>query len=180
VPKRKPKKLCAVPRKRGAGRRRASCSLDGNVADYGMAHRPPEDGPPLHDLLAPGSPAPKDIYTASPSWYTGFPQYVWPVSDAMRGKRGKPDSLVHVFRAGPKAELNPGDWIALAPEYAKEHRDSIDPESYKVCGFKVPASTVRWAGDDLMEWGYWGPEKKGIWGSCKKSSQYRGPKSRKK
>jgi hypothetical protein len=179
--KRKSKKLCAVPRKRGAGRRRASCSLDGNVADYGMAHRPPKDGPPLSDLLAPGSPAPKDIYTAPPSWYTGFPQYAWEVAAKMREKRGRPEAGTFVWRAGPTAELNPGDWISLSPEYAKEHRDSIDSESYKVCRFHVPAGTIRWAGDDLMEWGYWGDKtKKTGWGSCDKSSKYRGPKSRKK
>jgi hypothetical protein len=178
--KRKKPALCAVPGRRGSRRRVPCGTLKGNVADYGMKHRPTKEGPPLSDVLEPGSFAPKDIYTAPPNWYSAFPNYAWEVVAKMREKRGHPEAGTFVWRAGPTAELNPGDWIALSPEYAKQHRDSIDPESYKVCRFNVPAGEIRWAGDDLMEWGYWGNKtKKAAWGNCLKSSKYRGPKARK-
>lgn len=143
--------------------------------EYGIGHRPNSDGPPLHDMLE-GGLAPRDIYTAPANYYTGFPELVWDVLDAMRRLRGRPDGLVKIYRAGPTAALNSGDWVSLSRRYADQHRDSIDPTRYKTCAYThVAAKYVRWAGDDLMEWGYFGPTRQPPtgWNGCYKSKQYR-------
>lgn len=150
--------------------------IGASVAEYGMDHRPPEDGAPLHDLLE-GGMAPRDIYSTPLDWYTGFPQYMGEVASAIRKVRGDPEKYVKIYRAGPTDEFNPGDWVSLSLDYANEHRNSIDPGTYKTCTLThVPAKYVRWAGDDLMEWGYWGPPRKSLtgWTGCRKSAEYRG------
>ena len=152
-------------------------ALSGDVTAYGIEHRPSADGPPLYDLLE-GGLAPRDIYQTPLSWYTGNPEWLGDVSSKIYATRGKPDAQVWVYRAGPTGELNPGDWIALSREYGHAHRDSIDPTTYKTCAFRVHARDVRWAGDDLMEWGYWGPPVTRPWGLCAKSKRYHGPKHR--
>jgi hypothetical protein len=149
---------------------RRSRGIGANVSEYGMEHRPPADGAPLHDLLE-GGQAPRDIYSTPFDWYTGFPEYLGETAEKIRRVRGQPDAPVSVYRAGPTHEFNPGDWVTLSPGYANEHRDSIDPTSYKTCKLaRVPAKYVRWAGDDLMEWGYWGPKRTSLrWESCERN-----------
>lgn len=145
-----------------SGAKLAGSSKFGASADeYGMSHRPPKDGPPLHDLME-GGLAPRDIYEAPASWYTGFPEIVSETSSQIRRCRGNPSCRVSIFRAGPTMELNPGDWVSLSREYAIQHRDSIDPQTYQSCKFRADAKYIRWAGDDLMEWGYFGPPVKAL------------------
>lgn len=145
-------------------RRRRMAGAD----EYAMSHRPNEEGPPLHDMME-GGVAPRDIYTAPASWYTGFPDLVWETSHQMQRCKGKPDCRISVYRAGPKRELNTGDWISLSGEYTRQHRDSIDPKTYESCKFRTEARHVRWAGDDLMEWGYFGPPLKTAAVFCSKN-----------
>lgn len=133
--------------------------------DYRMDHRPSEDGPPLHDLLD-GDLAPRDIYD-QPQWYTGYdgPQLHETV-ERLRFARGRPERKVWIFRAAPResgGRFNAGDWVSLSRTYGMNHaKHPTDPaQDTPVYAAQVPASTVRWAGDDLMEFGYWGPPVKG-------------------
>lgn len=122
--------------------------------EYGMAHRPDPEGAPGHDLSMGGEFVPEDIYD-HPEWYGGGPST--PDFDstvkAIRDMRGNPDKEVTIHRAAPKAELNNGDWVSLSKGYAAWHvRDDND----KVHTFKVKAKDLRWPGDDLNEFGYFG------------------------
>lgn len=124
-----------------------------------MDHRPSDDGPMAHDLLAEGDSewsAPPDIYDR-PDLYTGYREYIAGLMPVLRAVRGKPSATVTLYRAQPDdAGLRTGDWVTLTRAYAERDLAS-DPEGRVVETYHVPASTVRWAGDDLMEWGYFGP-----------------------
>lgn len=140
--------------------------LEGDVKIYGMLHRPTPNGPPLDDLLA-GGLAPRDIYLR-PSIYVG--DYIFDdisakdeVLAAIRAYRGRAQATI--YRAGPTRELNPGDWVSISPTYAKLHRALVDP-SYLVCAYDVDTRDVRWAGDDLAEWGYWGATRNALARDC--------------
>lgn len=127
--------------------------------EYGTLHRPNDEGAPIYDLLMHGM-APKDFYETPASWYTGYPEWVGAVSSVIHRVRGQPNARVKIYRASPTKEFNTGDWVTLTPEYARLHAKSAD--STFVCSTVVFAKDVLWAGDDLMEWGYFGPPKVAI------------------
>lgn len=142
----------------------ALVSAAAEVEEYGGHHRPSRAGV-LHDLLG-GDPErdvmPPDDFYDKPHLYTGYPGSVKDTARVMRRVRGKPDATVTVYRAAPPeaTHLNTGDWVTLHRGYAEDHaRDhSDDPERpFAVHEAEVPAKHVEWAGDDLAEWGYWGP-----------------------
>jgi hypothetical protein len=126
--------------------------------DYMMGHRPTEDGPPAYDLLAVEM-LPEDVYD-HPEYYTGFRDLLPDTMRTLKAIRGNPSANVTIYRAQRKGKgLNPGDWVTLSKRYAEMDLAS-DPEDDKggreVRTYTVPASQVRYAGDDLMEWGYFG------------------------
>ena len=123
--------------------------------EYGMRHRPSEDGPRAHDLSEVDM-TPADVYD-HPEWYSGMGKKI--IAETMkqlRAVKGKADAFLTIYRAGPKGEMNTGDWVSLSKEYASTHSEAQDPENYKVWESKVKASDVRWAMDDLAEFGYFG------------------------
>ena len=120
---------------------------------YWMNHRPNDDGPRAFDLNETDL-APDDIYT-HPERYTGFRAMIPETMETLRAAKGKPNSTIKIYRAQPGSGLNPGDWVSMSRAYAQTDLDSY-PEGRKVQTYEVAASTVRWAGDDLMEWGYYG------------------------
>jgi hypothetical protein len=124
--------------------------------DYGINHRPSEEGPRAHDL-AEGELMPADVYD-HPEWYTGMGSKIVRETMAQLKKvRNNPEGLLKIFRAGPKAEMNQGDWVTLSKEYARTHAMGIDPDqNTKVWVSEVKAQEVRWAMDDLAEFGYFG------------------------
>lgn len=128
------------------------------VGEYGMSHRPTE-GPPAHDLLGDGPDgepiSPPDIYEHL-DWYmpSGSSSSKAETAGTLRSVRGQPSAKVRIYRAAPVGEFNTGDWVTLARDYA---RGAAVEEGVPVWSATVPASTVRWAGDDLCEFGYWGP-----------------------
>jgi len=143
----------------------------GKEDDYRMAHRPRDDGPPAHDLLA-NDVAPRDIYE-HPEYYVGDPDSKAAKESiaALRRLRDKPDAVVTVYRAGPKAELNPGDWVSFSKTYAKGEGMGETPDAdMPVHAFKVKASDVLWAGDSIEEFGYYPKEKKSFEQSAPASS----------
>lgn len=126
--------------------------------NYHIVHRPRHDGPPAHNLLQ-GNLIPDDIYDR-PDFYSGDPSSVSfrQSVTALRRIRGKPNSQVMVYRAGPRNELNTGDWISFSKRYAKQHGMADDPsEDVPVWGFKVSAKDIIWPMDDIEEFGYFGP-----------------------
>lgn len=123
--------------------------------DYGINHRPNDDGPRAHDLTEQEM-TPADVYE-HPEWYSAMGKKV--IAETMRQLRavkGKAEALLTIYRAGPVGEMNPGDWVSLSKDYARTHADAQDPEGYKVWEAKVKAQDVRWAMDDLAEFGYFG------------------------
>lgn len=121
-----------------------------DVSEYGMSHRPADDGPPAYDLTVEGEwSAPPDIYD-HPDWYGGSPES----ARALKAIRGNAQASVTIYRAGPKPEFNTGDWVSLSRSYAVQESMS---ESVGVWSATVPAKDVRWAGDSLDEFGYFGP-----------------------
>jgi hypothetical protein len=67
--------------------------------------------------------------------------------------------MLRIYRALPKSytTFREGDWVTLSREYAQEHLEGpLDGKGHIIVA-EVPADTLRFAGDDLMEWGYWGP-----------------------
>lgn len=127
--------------------------------EYHIPHRPNSEGPPASDLLR-GELAPRDIYE-HPEYYTGDPSSLAfkQTISTLRKIKGNPNAQITIFRASPKNELNHGDWVSLSRNYAKQHGMADDPnEDVPVQVFKVRASDIRWAGDDLAEFGYF-PEK---------------------
>jgi hypothetical protein len=122
---------------------------------YGYEHRPREDGPRAFDL-AEEDMMPADVYD-HPEWYSGMsPKVIQESMAQLRRVRGKPSGKVTIYRAGPKGEMNQGDWVSLSREYARTHAMSQDPGEYKVWSAQVAAADVRWAMDDIAEFGYFG------------------------
>lgn len=123
-------------------------------AGYRMAHRPNPDGVPAHDLRSREAP---DGLLDRPDEHTGFPGLVSIVRSQLLRVQGKPDETLTIFRAAPASvrEIHRGDWVTLSPLYARDHLELLG--GGHVIQAVVPARTVRYAGDDLMEWGYWGP-----------------------
>lgn len=132
--------------------------------DYWIGHRPTE-GPPAYDLLAPdeeqGVPImPDDIYD-HPEYYTGFREKLPALMRTLRRVRGNPDAQVAIYRSLPAGQttIRTGDWVSLDKEYAASNNlDPDDPvKDMPVITAMVAAKDVKYAGDDLMEWGYFGP-----------------------
>lgn len=132
--------------------------------DYRMRHRPSEDGPPAHDLTAETAEwsMPKDVYD-HPDWYVGDPgsRAARETIRVLRGIRGNPDAEVTIYRGAPEGTgIRPGDWVTFSPTYAREHGMHADDPSkdMPVHELKVRARDVRFAGDDLNEFGYFPDE----------------------
>lgn len=56
----------------------------------------------------------------------------------------------------PKITINPGDWVSITREYAKEHGDSNLNRNYKILTKTVKAKDLYTHGDSIHEWG-WNP-----------------------
>lgn len=133
--------------------------------DYQGGHTAPgPDDAPLHDI---SNVVVGDIYRdahyymhgAPGDWYRNSQQASMNVAHRVRNK---PNAKVTVYRAVPHHvhDINPGDWVALHPSYARQHarRTESPKDDWKVLKASVPAKHVNWDGNDLNEWGYNGPE----------------------
>ena len=125
-----------------------------SAAGYKTNHRPDEDGPSANNLLQ-GDMAPRDIYE-HPDWYGRTGIVLKETMAVLRQARGNPNAEITIYRTSPVRELNPGDWVTMSISYAEEHgRHPSDAAlDQKPHAYRVKAKDVRWAGDDLAEWGY--------------------------
>lgn len=136
----------------------------GAATDYRGHHQPSDEGPRAHNLLE-GGIMPSDVYD-KPQYYTGYSGVE--IRETMRqlnAVRGNPDGELTIYRAVPKGvdTINPGDWVTLSKSYATNHSYDLEgPDTDGVVlSVKVPASAVRFALDDLMEYGYF-PDRRDI------------------
>lgn len=125
------------------------------VDDYFMGHRPREDGPRAFNLIEAKDEygdnlIPRDMYD---QWYGTRAGNAWDAESiaALKAIRDNPDALVNIYRASPKNELNSGDWVTLSKAYADQHASSNGSQAFT---YNVPARDIRWAMDDINEFGY--------------------------
>jgi len=121
-------------------------------ADYKMSHRPTE-GVRAFDLTEKvdgEEMIPKDMYT---QWYgsRGTKADLESIS-VLRSIKGKPEADVIIYRASPKESFNYGDWVTLSKTYAKEHAEGNNTKVYSKV---VKAKDLKWAMDDVNEFGYY-------------------------
>lgn len=121
--------------------------------DYGYGHSPNEDGVPAFDLTAKvdgEQMIPEDMYT---QWYgsRGTPTDLESIA-VLKKLKGNPEASVTIYRAGPKESWNYGDWTTLSKKYAQEH--ATGNAGFKVFSKEVQAKDLKWAMDDVNEFGY--------------------------
>lgn len=152
--------------------------------DYAGGHQPPSDGSPLHDAgrTFPGLYERPYDYTHGGSRGYAEP-YDHESVDVVRRARGNPEMPVRVYRSLPphaEQKIHPGDWVALSHSYAAQHGaergwdewvEPKDPENiqdhegwirrdgdWPVVSAVTKAKHIRDGGNDIIEWGYHGPD----------------------
>ena len=120
--------------------------------DYAMSHRPTE-GVRAFDLTEKvdgEQMIPKDMYT---QWYgsRGSKSDLESIS-ALKKVKGNPEATVTIYRASPKESFNNGDWVSFSKDYAQQHAKGNNTNVYSKV---VKAKDVRWAMDDINEFGYY-------------------------
>jgi hypothetical protein len=133
--------------------------------EYRMSHQPSDDGPRAFDLTEDGGgdwSMPGDVYD-KPNLYTGADATVRKETmEQLERVRGNPDGLVTVYRYAPEGrEFEVGNWVSLSQTYARQHGESNPTPGGTVQSMQVPAKEVRFAGDDLAEFG-WYPEPESV------------------
>lgn len=132
--------------------------------EYMMAHRPNEDGATLTDISKENEGSdytatiPSDFYE-HPEWYCNMNDISYKESfEVIKSARNNPDKEIYIYRATTGDKINKGDWITLSESYATHHKNSWLDGNGKVLKMKVKVKDVRFAGDDINEFGYY-PQK---------------------
>ncbi len=134
-----------------------SATEDGS---YRMSHQPSEVGPRAHNLTEDGGEGEyltDDVY-AHPERYSGAGATVVKETMAqLKQAKGNPDAIVTIHRWAPEGNaIESGNWVSLSKTYAEQHGESNSSgKAGSVISLEVPAKTIRFAGDDLAEFGYW-------------------------
>ena len=140
-----------------------------NPSEYAMSHRP-TDGVRAFDLTEKvdgEQMIPKDMYE---QWYgsRGTIEDKQSIA-ALKSIKGKPDAEITIYRASPSKDFNYGDWVTFSKDYAKTHAEG---NGGKVYSKVVRAKDVRWAMDDINEFGYFPEDYKSqltdIWNKANK------------
>ncbi|MCC3299784.1 hypothetical protein [Arthrobacter caoxuetaonis] len=127
---------------------------------YKSAHTAPvNDGcsAPIAELARVFS---EEVYE-HPEWY-GSGETDEEAMAQLAAARSNPEALVRVYRALPPGldRINRTDWVTLSARYARQHavQDDDEGNDWPVISAQVPASSVFSDGNDLMEYGYDGPD----------------------
>lgn len=121
-----------------------------SVSDYGMSHRPSTDygdGSNFEENMP-------DVFE-HPEWYfLKSEAHNMESLRALRKVRGNPEGEITIYRATIGDTINEGDWISPSKKYAEMHNwHSLDGKG-KILELKVKAKDIRFAGDDINEFGY--------------------------
>lgn len=130
---------------------------------YKMAHRPNEDGPTADDLTKSQDGSftmPKDFYNYPEHYFDMSKNYNKESYKVLKEIQGNPDATITIYRATPGDTINEGDWITLSKSYANHHKETWLEGKGNVVELKVKASDIRFAGDDINEFGYYPKKKK--------------------
>lgn len=148
---------------------------EGGVADYRGEHGAPdrESGAPLHDVTANGV-YPPDVYGRNGRAYYGDGSpHDAKTFGLVHEYRGHPNKPISIYRAVPKTlteanrlralppeesppkpAINPGDWVTINRDYAKDHGESALNGQYRILSKSVKARDIYTNGDSMHEWGY--------------------------
>lgn len=133
--------------------------LEGDDTDYRGLHSAPtpDNAAPMHDMT---QMFPADIYSSKASLYYGHYGQNHPFDVATMRKihsvRNKPNAAVQIYRAVPTdvKEINPGDWVTVNKDYAKEHGEAWLEGKFKILTKIVSAKHLYTDGNSIHEWGY--------------------------
>ena len=121
--------------------------------NYMMAHRPDETGPRVFNIEEGGTL--NNFYDKPANYGVRLSETAHQESmDVLNAIRNNPDADVTIYRASPSGNLNNGDWVTLSETYARQHQASNLNGSGAVHAFTVKAKDLRFAGDDINEFGY--------------------------
>lgn len=125
-----------------------------SVDDYGMSHRPSTDYGDASNFEE-NMP---DVFE-HPEWYffgsDARSKKAYRESlEALRKVRNNPEGEITIYRATIGDSINEGDWITPSKTYAEWHNDSQFDGKANIIELKVKAKDIRFAGDDLNEFGY--------------------------
>jgi len=131
------------------------------IEDYRGQHSAPlkDSGSPIYDLK---DTYPDDIYSYKAAQYYGHygqndPKDMLSIG-TMQFYRNRPNNPITIYRAVPKDApakgINPGDWVTINRNYAKEHGESALNGNYKIIKKTVYARDIYTNGDSIHEWGY--------------------------
>ena len=131
----------------------------GGEATYKGEHSAPgpDNGSPMHDVT---SVYPEDVYGPNGFRYYGDQgnAYDFDAFNSMQNAKGRPYYRQTIYRAVPKnksiKDINPGDWVAINMQYAKDHGESALNGNYKILKKVVNARDLFTSGDSHHEWGY--------------------------
>lgn len=134
-----------------------------NKADYMGGHEAPmaEGNAPIFDLTGKytgNKIYPSDIYSSNASrMYSAGEPYDARAVSIMQSVKDRPNAKLTVYRAVPKeapSKINPGDWISITRDYAKEHGESNLGGNYKIIKQEVNARDIFTDGNSIHEFGY--------------------------
>ena len=101
---------------------------------------------------------PKDIYSSDASrMYSSGMDYDPQAISILHSVKNKPNARVTIYRAvskDVKGEVNPGDWVTLTREYAKDHGESNLGDNYKIVKREVRARDIFTDANSIQEFGY--------------------------
>ena len=122
--------------------------------DYGMQHRPSTDYGDASNFEE-NMP---DVFE-HPEWYffgsDARSKRAYRESfEALKKVRNNPNGEITIYRATIGDTFNEGDWVSPSKTYAEWHNESNLDGKGKVIELKVKAKDIRFAGDDLNEFGY--------------------------
>lgn len=120
--------------------------------EYKMSHRPSE-WVRSYDLIEKvdwEQMIPKNMYEVW-HWSRGTREDLESIAVLKRIK-WNPEAEVTIYRASPSKDFNYGDWVTFSPSYAKWHAES---NGSSITSKVVKAKDVKWAMDDINEFGYY-------------------------